>query len=88
MQSYSPYHPARILRTPNVLTRRGDSKSQLYRDIKAGLFPKPVSIGAQAVGWPEHEVEAVLRARIAGRSPDQVRVLVARLFTERLTAGV
>lgn len=86
----SPYltSPVRILRTADVLSRRGDSRSKMYRDIKAGLFPKPVNIGMQAVGWPEHEVEALLRARIAGSSEDDMRTLVSRLATQRLATGV
>ena len=48
-----------ILRLPSVLNKRGRSRSAHYLDIKEGLFTRPVSIGSRAVGWPDHEVDAV-----------------------------
>lgn len=48
--------PARLLRLPQVLALVGLSRSPLYRDIAAGTFPAPVSIGARAVAWHEREV--------------------------------
>jgi prophage regulatory protein len=35
--------------------------------MERGTFPKPVSIGAQAVGWLAHEVDAWIADRIAAR---------------------
>lgn len=76
-----------ILRLPEVLRQRGRSRSTHYLDIQQGLFPHPVAIGARAVGWPEHEVAAVNDARIAGRSDDEIRELVARLEAARKLAS-
>ena len=44
-----------------------------------------MSLGARAVGWPAGEVSAVNAARIAGRTDDEIRALVARLELERQT---
>lgn len=60
------------------------SNTSVYNDIRAGLWTKPVRIGQRAVGWPDYEVEAIVRARIAGDSGDQIRALVDRLHGERV----
>ncbi len=75
-----------ILRLPAVLQKRGKSRSAHYLDMKNGLFTKPVSIGSRAIGWPEHEVDALNAARIAGKSDDEIRSLVSRLERARKTA--
>lgn len=72
-----------ILRLPAVLKARGRSRSTHYCDIQQGLFPRPVSLGARAVGWPEHEVEAMNHARIAGKGEAEIRALVDRLEAAR-----
>ena len=40
-----------LLRRCEVETRFGVSKAWLYREMKAGRFPHPIRIGAQAVRW-------------------------------------
>ena len=47
----------RILRLPNVLDRTGLSRSTVYQRVSEGRFPKPVSLGARAVGWVESDIE-------------------------------
>jgi prophage regulatory protein len=76
-----------ILRLPAVLRGRGRSRSAHYLDIQQGLFTRPVSIGARAVGWPEHELAAINAARIAGKRDDEVRALVVRLEAARKAAS-
>ena len=76
-----------IQRLPAVLRERGRSRSAHYLDIQQGLFTKPVSIGARAVGWPAHEVAALNAARIAGKSDDEIRELVVRLEAARKNAA-
>lgn len=53
-----------ILRRRQVESRTGLSRSAIYAAIQAGTFPAPVSLGAKAVGWPEHEVDAWIAGRI------------------------
>ena len=72
-----------ILRLPAVLDKRGRSRSAHYLDIQEGLFTRPVSIGSRAVGWPEHEVEAINAARIAGKTDSEIRALVSKLEAAR-----
>lgn len=54
----------RMLRRRQVEARTGLSRSTIYAGVNAGTFPKPVHLGAQAVGWIESEVDAWLRKRI------------------------
>jgi prophage regulatory protein len=49
-----------ILRLPTVKARTGLSRSTIYLRIAEGSFPRPVSLGARAVGWVEAEVNGWL----------------------------
>jgi prophage regulatory protein len=62
-----------ILRRKQVEARTGLSRSAIYgklrRDPKRPseydpTFPRPVSLGARAVGWIESELEAWLAAQV------------------------
>lgn len=72
-----------ILRLPAVLAATGLSRSTIYLRIAQGVFTRPVSLGARAVGWPAHEVTAINAARIAGKSDAQMRDLVRELEIAR-----
>lgn len=48
----------RILRLPEVKSSVGLSRSTIYLRIEEGSFPKPISLGARAVGWLQSDVEA------------------------------
>jgi prophage regulatory protein len=72
-----------ILRLPAVKAATGLSRSTLYLRIAAGVFPRPVSLGGRAVGWPAHEVASLNAARIAGRPDAEIRALVAKLEAAR-----
>jgi prophage regulatory protein len=74
---------AAILRRKTVESLTGYSRSTIYLHVAQGLFPKPVSIGARAVGWPADEIAALNTARIAGCSEGDVRALVKRLHARR-----
>jgi prophage regulatory protein len=53
-----------ILRLPAVKTRTGLSRSTIYLRVSQGTFPKPVSLGARAVGWVEAEIQEWLQQQI------------------------
>ncbi|MDR3774552.1 MAG: AlpA family transcriptional regulator [Terracidiphilus sp.] len=53
-----------ILRLPAVKTRTGLSRSTIYLRVAEGRFPKPISLGARAVGWVDAEVEEWLASQI------------------------
>lgn len=77
---------AAILRRKTVEGLTGYSRSTIYLRIAQGVFPKPVSLGARAVGWPSADIAAVNAARIAGKSDEQLRALVKKLEAVRLAA--
>jgi prophage regulatory protein len=54
--------------------------------VSQGLWTKPVSLGARAVGWPSDEVDVLNAARIAGKSDDEIRELVSKLEAARTVA--
>ena len=56
--------PRKILRLPVVLDRTGLSRSTVYLRVTEGRFPRPVSLGARAVGWLETEVEEWIARQI------------------------
>jgi len=76
-----------ILRLPAVKSESGYSRSTVYLRIAQGLWPKPVSLGARAVGWPASEIAAINAARIAGKSDDEIRNLVVKLEAARKAAA-
>ena len=57
--------PARIIRFHQVQARTGLSRSTIYRRLAGGSFPRPLSLGARAVGWIEAEVDEWIRQQIA-----------------------
>lgn len=88
MTSNNPYQASNsideLLRLPRVLHARGDiCQATQYADVAAGLYTKPVKIAARAVGWPASEVAALNAARIAGKSPAEIRALVVNLMASR-----
>lgn len=61
----------RFLRLPEVRSRVGLSRSQIYRLIQDGAFPAPLKIGTQISVWPDDDIvrwqsEALVKA---GRDP-------------------
>ena len=74
-----------IFRMAAVKTETGHrSHASIYTAIKAGLFLKAVPIGERSVGWPDYEIFAINRARIAGQSEAEIRDLVSRLHAKRI----
>ncbi len=62
------------------------SHASIYKLIREGLWTKPVRLGMRSVGWPEAEVTAICKARIAGKTDDELRKLVVELHLRRLDA--
>lgn len=73
----------RLCRRPVVEKRTGLSRSTLYRRMQLGTFPKPVNIGGERVAWLESEIEAINKARIAGKTDEEIKALVKELEAAR-----
>jgi len=63
----------RILRRKQVEARTGLSRSSIYARLRQNpkrpgdydpTFPKPISVGAKAVGWIESEIDQWLTAQV------------------------
>jgi prophage regulatory protein len=57
----------RLITMDEVLDRVCMSKTQLYRLINSGEFPKPVPVGDHRIGFIEAEVKAWIEQRIKMR---------------------
>ena len=64
------------------------SKPFLRNNIAKGLFPSPVKLGERLSVWLQSEVTAIMNARIAGNSNEDIKALVLELEAARKNAGV
>lgn len=73
MATAQPQTPQTILRRKQVEARTGLSRSTIYAKLQRNpkrpgdydpTFPRPISLGAKAVGWIEAEIDAWLSAQI------------------------
>lgn len=80
----SAHKDLELVRIKDVERILGARKSKIYSDAAAGLFPKPLTIGAMS-RWPKYEALAVAALRVSGGDDDAVRALVARLNEARTT---
>lgn len=55
---------AQLIRLPEVKSRVGLSRSEIYRRESLGDFPKRVVLGARSVGWLAEEVDAWIKERV------------------------
>lgn len=56
-----------LLRRKQVQERIGLSRSELYRLISLGRFPRSVPLGERVRAWDADEVDAWIQERIAAR---------------------
>ncbi len=52
-----------ILRPKQVQKLIGKSRVQIWRDVRAGRFPAPISLGPNSTGFYEDEILAWLASR-------------------------
>ena len=60
-----------LLRLQKVREACALSRSELYRRIQAGEFPKPVSIGRRAVAWRSSDISNWIASRGPKAAPPQ-----------------
>ena len=85
-QSPIPAAPAKsgtLMRPADVCRDTGLGLSTLYAHIDRGMFPAPVRLSRRFVVFPQEEVNAIIDARIAGKTDDEVRQLVAEIMEAR-----
>lgn len=76
-----------FVRLPDLMARRRQGRSTIYRLINVGLLPPPVKLGLNSSAWPAHEVDAIDRVLIAGGDEDAIRQLVTQLVAKRKVAA-
>ena len=69
----------KILRIKQIKAQTGLPNSTVYYHIQQGLFIRPIKLGERMSGWLESEVNAIMAARIAGKSETEIKARVNRL---------
>lgn len=77
----------KIIRKPEVLSITGLSRTTHQTRVNKGLMPPKISLGERAIGYLEHEIQAVLTAMVAGKSKEDIRSLVSYLVAQRQQAA-
>ena len=72
-----------FLRAPAVKAILGIGTTALYDLIAKGRLTPPVKPTPRTSCWPEEEIAAVRDAVVAGKSEDEIRVLVRGLVDAR-----
>ena len=72
-----------LLRIAGLKAKTKLGRSTCLSQVSDNLLPPPIRIGARAVAWVECEVDGVVKARVEGRTPEQLRELVAVLVAAR-----
>jgi prophage regulatory protein len=75
----------RLLRQSEISKRHLWGRSTLYEHIRTGVFPAPIKASNHTSAWLEHESDAIIVARIMGRTDDELRALVRELVAARAT---
>lgn len=73
----------KILKIAAAFDRSGDSRSGGYAKVAEGTFVPQVARGVRGAGFPEHEVDALVAARMAGAVEVELKLLVKALVAER-----
>jgi prophage regulatory protein len=73
----------KMLERTVVLEKTAVAKTTNQTQINQGLMTPPVLVGARRVAWPEHEIDEILKARIAGKSEIEIKALVTKLVAQR-----
>ena len=76
----------KIERITEARSHFGVGRSTFYNLCKQGMITRAVRISPRSVGWPSDELGAIVSARIAGRSDDEIRDLVKSLHALRAKA--
>jgi prophage regulatory protein len=83
--------PRHLIRLRVACDRLGFRSPHTVRDrVRRGLLPTPVKLsdGPTSPGlFPEYEIEAIIAARVAGATEDDIRALVAQLEAQRKAAA-
>jgi len=77
----------KIVRARDARLQFGIGTSTLYEWIARGIMTPGIPLGVRSVGWPQHELDQIAAARIAGWTDNDIRELVQDLVAARTQAG-
>lgn len=72
-----------LINIATVAALWSSSASSVRRAVADCTMPPPIVLSPKCTRWVASEVEAVLAARIAGKTPDEIRALVRQLVADR-----
>lgn len=65
MSTHPSAHDAvSLLRLPDVCSRTGLKKTQLYGLMKSGMFPGSIKLGRRTTVWSSRAIDAWISARL------------------------
>jgi prophage regulatory protein len=76
-----------VLRPPASAGPLSIKISTFYDHIARGILPATIKFAPRAVGHPSHGIDAIISARIAGKSEDDIKSLVTSLMAPRKNAS-
>ncbi len=59
----TPNNNPRVLRFNDIHAITGLSRTSIWRRVRSGDFPQPISLGGSSVGWLSDEVTDWLKSR-------------------------
>lgn len=81
------YQCRRLLRREDVEHLTSLRRSALQAREDAGLLPPRIRLSPTLNVWPSDEIDAYIAAVVAGKSDDDIRLLVKRLVEQRAQAS-
>jgi prophage regulatory protein len=76
----------KFLRLPEVISRTGYRRSNIYHLMSLGEFPKAISLGGRAVAWLESEVDEWMESRIRQREASEISAITStQSFEEEIS---
>lgn len=72
-----------LIRPDTAMARLGTARTQFYEAVRNGLMVRPIKVGSRATAFPDHELNTIERARIAGLSDAELRRVVDDLHAQR-----
>lgn len=73
MEDQNP-KPARLVRAAEVYNRTALSRASVWRRVRDGSFPQPVTLGYNRIAWVESDIEAWINSqRLNPSAPARVK---------------
>jgi predicted DNA-binding transcriptional regulator AlpA len=74
-----------FLRISDVAKKTGRSQSQIYKEVKKGLFPAQATLGCKSIrGWEEDEIDRMMKLVLQGGSIEERRTESRQIEKDRM----